>query len=180
MKRPRFWHQGDVDLVVMPPMIFRLAGELYEHEELFRDEWVCVMRSDNPNVNETLTLDTYLEMPHVILRATAADRTRSVEERRLQALGLDVRELNVYATAPGFVPMLFMIPGSDALAMVHKRLYDAFSQILDIKAVQPPVEIPSVENHMFWSKRVAFDPAQLWLRDVFRNAAMRITDGAES
>lgn len=162
---------GDVDLVVMPPGIFTHDKALFHQEFLFNDQWVCVMSSDNPAARESLTLESFLEMSHVLIRATATDRTRSVEELRLQALGLDIRNLNVAATAPGFVPLLLLIPGSNAVAMVQQRLFDAFSKMLDITAVAPPVQIPAVNVHMFWSKRVAFDPAQIWLRDLFQKSA---------
>lgn len=165
---------GDVDLVFMPPSIFHLESTSCDYEPLFGDQWVCAMSSDNPASKEPLTPEVYLELPHVIMRKNAADRTYSVEELRLQALGLDLREFNVYATAPGFVSMLFLIPGSKAVAMVHQRLFDAFAQILDITAVKPPMEFPAVEVGMFWSKRLASDPAQVWLRQLFINAAANL------
>lgn len=175
---PQLLSVRETDLVILPPDVVRFDTDLTTVEPLLTDNWVCAVWEDNPQVGAEMSLETYLESPHILLRSHAGVRATTVEELRLQALGLGPVE--VAHTAPGFAYMLFLLPGTSSIAMVQERLAFEFSRILPIKYVKPPIPIPPVELQMYYIQRTAFDPAHLWLRQLFLAAAATVQETDDS
>jgi LysR family transcriptional regulator, nod-box dependent transcriptional activator len=161
---------GEVDLCVMPDNVGLFGGtklDLKTHTApLFRDRWVCAASIDHPHVNNVLTLQQYLQMPHAVPRFGAG--TISLEEDTLRRLS---ESIIIEATAPSFVSLLFMIPGTRLIATVQERLAKTILPIVPIKLLTPPIDFPELREVLVWHERSEFDPGHMWLRQMFIDVA---------
>lgn len=48
---------------------------------------------------------------------------------------------------------------------VNSRIAEAFTQILPLRIVEPPLKLPTFEERMYWHERTHRDPAQQWFRE---------------
>lgn len=162
---------GDVDLCVMPDDSRLLGAQQSEsarrYEHLFVDRWLGVVANDHPTVKDELTFEQFMQLPHLSVRS--ADSVLSVEQLTLDpTLWSSVK---VEATVPGFLPMLFMLPGTSYLARVQERLARILVPSLPVRIVELPIQIPQLQESMIWHQRSELDPGHTWLREIITDVA---------
>lgn len=161
---------GDVDLCVLPDDV-RLFGpsnieSTVHRAELFTDRWTCAVAADHPTVRDSLSVEQYFELPHVA--ANFGGETITLEQFTLHRHWRDVK---VEAMAPGFVGMLFMLPGTELVATVQTRLAKVLARSIEIRTCEPPVAIPELHEMLVWHERSQLDPGHAWLRTVCMEVA---------
>lgn len=164
---------GQADLCITTDN-FRLfqtkdVTELLHSEPLFSDTFVCVVADDHPTITDELTLEQYLELPHILTRFS--ENISTIEEHMLKGMDHDVI---VGATAPGFVAPLFMLPGTELIATVQKKLAAKIAPSLPVKVFDPPIDIPVLNETLAWHSRSNLDPAHIWLRGFLKQAVKDI------
>src|SRR6202022_1552516 len=92
----------------------------------------------------------------------------SPEEDTLRRLS---ESIIIEATAPSFVSLLFMIPGTRLIATVQERLAKTILPIVPIKLLTPPIDFPELREVLVWHERSEFDPGHMWLRQMFIDVA---------
>jgi DNA-binding transcriptional LysR family regulator len=134
-------------------------------EDLFEDPLVCVVSKDNDLVGDTLDLETYAKLPHLIM---AADRvTRTWIDEVLEKRGLR-RRIAVVAPHPHAIPLLM---GSTRLvSTVARSLVLPFIDHARLRLLSPPVAGAPLVFQMTWSARTDRDPALSWLRAAMRDS----------
>lgn len=161
---------GEVDLCIVPDDAKLFGGTELDRKTraapLFRDRWVCALCIDHPAVQDVLTLQQYLQMPHAVPRF--GEGTTTVEENMLRRSS---ESINIEATAPSFVSLLFMIPGTPLIATIPERLAKAIAPILPIKLQTPPIDFPELREIMIWHERSEFDPGHAWMRRLCMEVA---------
>lgn len=156
---------GEVDLCIIPDDA-RLFGPVdfasnLERTPLFADRWVCAVAHDHLAVDDQLTRELYFKLPHVT--AYYGGGTMTVEQFSLSGHWADVK---VEAAVPGFAAMLFLLPGTEFIATVQKRLADVLSKAVSIRTFAPPIEVPDLQETLVWHQRSHFDPGHVWLRQL--------------
>jgi len=156
---------GEADLVVSPDD-WRLMGALRQNESLnllplFTDRFVCVASADHPALGEHLTLEEFVGLQHAVARF--GRNTMTVEEAALRRANIDFEATVVTAH---FSSLLSLVPGTRLLATVQERLFKALGGP-SLKAYEPPVAIPPLNEALMWHPRNDYDPAHVWLRQVF-------------
>ena len=146
---------GAVDFAVDVPLAN--AADLC-HAPLSREEYVCLVRADHPEVGEQLTLEQYLALGHVHI----SSRRKGIGhvDMALNKLGKrrDIHlRLQHYMIAPRIVQRT-------NLAWTAPR---ALGRTLDLKAVELPFELQTLEWHLYWHKSADGDQANQWMRDIF-------------
>lgn len=161
---------GELNLLVRARVDQRLEQQLMrddlESELLFTDEWVCAADADHPSLGDELTLEDYLQLPHVSLNLGKSVAT--IEEVTLTQHSLDVE---IVATAQNFATLIFMLPGTPLLTLISRRMARIMSERVALKTYPPPFEVPPLEEKMIWHTRNAQDEGHRWLRAVFREVA---------
>jgi len=127
-------------------------------QKLFRNDYVCIVRSEHPDVGERLTMKTYLAASHAVV---SPDGREHLLEQALQRRGLTRR---VVVGLSHFMSLLPIIEGSDLIATVPRDLANVCARHGDIRIVEPPFKSPVVEVHQFWHRRFHQDAANIWLR----------------
>jgi DNA-binding transcriptional LysR family regulator len=152
---------GEVDLAVG---FFTNLTTGFRQSLLFRERYVCIVRTNHPRFREGMTLDAFIGVRHAIADATGMAHAlvdRFLEKHRIQ------REAAL--RVPGFHVLPTIIANSDLLAVIPGRLADTFAPHVPIKVMPLPVPVPDFDIRMFWHERYDHDPANRWLRGVFAN-----------
>lgn len=146
---------GDVDLAVgfFPDL---QAG--FFQQRLYADEFVCLLRSDHPQVKGPLTVQQFATMRHAVIATAGTGHEaaigRAVAKHRLQ----------VSLTLPHFMALPLIVSQTDYVVIVPRRLALAFAGHANIRMVEPPIKIPSFEIKQHWHERYHHNPANQWMR----------------
>ena len=142
---------------LIAPLGFGFPGE---SRPLWRDRMVVIADRDNPRLLDgRLTLEDLAELPHAV--PSFGPGVLTPVDRVFGELGIDRRiALQVY----GFLPLPFVIEGTDMVAVVPELL--ARIHVRDggpLVMVEPPFdEVVLAEGYWFAPDRLS-DPAHRWL-----------------
>ncbi|RBY90305.1 LysR family transcriptional regulator [Blastococcus sp. TBT05-19] len=144
------------------------------HRDLYRDEWVVVLASDNPIADEGLTIEDLETLPWV---ATYHGQTAStMAARQMRMLGIEPK---VTVINENFLTVPTLIAGSDRIALLQRRLVDQLPLNAGIRSVAPPFEVAPLIEAMWWHPAFDDDPEHRYLRDLVLRAA-ELAVGAEA
>ena len=141
-----------------------------ESQELFRDRWVCVAWAGNKGVGEKLTLDQYLGLPHLSYGPTANGLTGLADHAASDLYP----NRHVSVSVETFFLIPFLLRGSSLIAFMHDGVARQLAPLTDIRIVEPPFEVPTMSEVMFWHPRFNSDSAHIWLRQQIADAAAAI------
>jgi len=147
---------GEVDLAVG---FFGNLRAGFRQSLLFRERYVCVVRSDHPNFRAGMTADGFAKSPRAL--ADASGMAHAVVEEELRKHGLTA---SPRLTVPQFMVLPLVIASSDVLVIMPSRLAKAFAQLVSIKILKPPVALKPYDIKIYWHERFHHDPANRWLR----------------
>jgi len=160
---------GNVDLAIQ---YFKHRYPQLRARLLLREEFVSMVRHDHPEIGNTLSLDQYLAMRHVVFGRLGREGTRnSIVDRELKRLSLT---RHVALEVPGFQSMPIIVQNTDFICTLPQRMAQAYARHLDLKTLRPPLELPTLPLHMLWSRFRDRDPAHRWLRDSIAELCRRL------
>jgi DNA-binding transcriptional LysR family regulator len=143
------------------------------HEPLFADRLVCIVDAANPRLRDgKLGFDDLAELPHAV--ASFRGTTMTPADRVLDELGV-VRRISVRTL--GFLPLPFVIQGTDAVAIVPERLARRFARDRALAVVDPPFGRVEMVEALWWHPTRATDPGASWLLSVLREVAAELGAG---
>jgi DNA-binding transcriptional LysR family regulator len=138
-------------------------------EEACRDRFVYLADPANPRLRDgTLTTDDLQELPHAVARLPhpGTDPVGTALER----LGVAP---NVVVTTGGWLPLPFLIAGTDLVAAVPERLARRMSSAAGVTVTEPPFGTIELIEVAWWHPKRTTDPALTWLRTILREEAGR-------
>jgi len=154
---------GRADLMVRalvnPERESEMVSESMHVDQLFTDDWVCVADARHPSIGETLTFEEYASLPHVTLDFGRNVPTLEAVTHAQISLDIDVR-----ASAPSFSALMFMLPGTELIALVPRRLARKLASYIDVRLLAPPIDLPPLHEVMIWHDRYEGDVGHAWLR----------------
>jgi DNA-binding transcriptional LysR family regulator len=155
---PRLLHAGRLDLAVgyMP-----FTGSGFCQQRLFKDRFVCAVRSNHSRIEQTLSLEQFEREPHVVL--TMPGSGIEVVEKALEANRIHRK---VRLRLPGCFGISSMITCADCLAIVPEQLGKLIANAGRIKLLPLPFALPPYYVMQHWHERYTHDPASKWLRSV--------------
>jgi LysR family transcriptional regulator, nod-box dependent transcriptional activator len=149
--------RGDVDLAIYPE---RNASAEHPREDLLRETYCCVVWSENRNIGDTLGFDDYMAARHVAAQF-GERRIASFESWFLSTHGV---ARQVVVTASTFNELPSLVVGTQRIATMHRRLAQEYANLLPIRLLAPPFEIPHLQLIMQWNRHNERDAAHGWLR----------------
>ena len=105
----------NIDLLVMPHGF----TDGLSHHDLYRDDWVCLVSADNPDVGEELTIDHLRTMPWVASYHGPTAATPA--SRQMRMLGI---EPHVQVVTENFLTVPALVAGTPRVALLQRRLAD--------------------------------------------------------
>src|SRR5215204_2486643 len=149
------------DLLVLP---HGFVSDL-SHRDLYNDEWVCVVASDNAAVEEALTVEHLETLPWVVTYHGPTAATPASRQMRMRGIEPQVQVITEnFLTVPG------LVAGSQRIALLQRRLVELLPLNLGIRALAPPVEVGQLVEAMWWHPAYDDDPEHAYLRDVIVRA----------
>jgi DNA-binding transcriptional LysR family regulator len=157
----------------------------FYQRRLFKQRYVCLMRSGHPLTKAKLTVEQFLNAEHVAIDAQGTGHAKA--DARLQALSSKPKRLakaaagagndtavanaatalqrTVAVRVPSFLSVPYLLATSDLIATVPERLAQQACKPFGLVALKHPVAVPEFEVKMFWHRRVHQDAANQWLRE---------------
>ncbi len=148
---------GALDLAVgfLPAL-----GPPVERRALFRDPYVCLMRSGHPAAEGRFTRKKFLEASHVLV--TYRGGGHRVIEEALERAGAARR---IALRVPHFTVVPMVLERTDLVLTLPARVARVYERGGGFKSVAPPVAMPAAEVAVHWHERFAGDPGNRWLRE---------------
>ena len=148
---------GDISLaldVLLP------VSDNIMHKQLDQHELVAVSRRNHSLIKGELDLDTYLKLDHVIASSRATGP--GIEDFFLGRFSL---QRKITLRCQHTLAACRVVSGNDMLLTLSKSAALMYQQMLDIAIHPLPVELPTLDTHLYWHVNVDKDPSNQWLRD---------------
>lgn len=143
------------------------------HEDLYEDEWFCLVSADNDRVRDGFTMAHLESLPMVVTFREQTAFTPAVKQ--LALTGITPR---VVAVTESFLATPFLVAGTDRFALVQRRLADRFSAIAGVRCLPCPFPVAPMVEALWWHAGYARDAGHQWLRGAVVRAAAGITTDA--
>lgn len=158
--------RGEVDLMIG---YYNRLPSGHEEQILFEDEYVCIVAKQHPRVRSKLTLQTYLQLGHVLV-SQRSDSPGSVD-RALAALG---KERVVAARVSHFLLVPALVARTDLVAAIDRRAAEPFAAPFGLRLLDPPLALPRGKVGQVWHQRSSRDPAHRWLRGAIARVSAKL------
>jgi LysR family nod box-dependent transcriptional activator len=135
------------------------GADQFASEPILSDRFVAVAWNAHPELRGALTLEQLVELPYLAFRQAGVP---SIVDAHLDRLGI---RRHIHATVESFALGPFLLRGTRMVAFLQERLCEAIGDAADIAIVDPPLELPTLDETMYWHPRATSDPAHRWLRE---------------
>jgi DNA-binding transcriptional LysR family regulator len=135
-------------------------------QHLMDDGLACVVRSDHPEIGDTLTPEQYEAMKHV--NVLPPGRIRAGLFQALQQRGL---KRDVAVSVTHFLAVPEMIAVSDYCSTLPRLICKQLSRDKRLKVLAAPVDLGTFPVELAWHVRYRNDPAHRWLRSLISDVA---------
>jgi DNA-binding transcriptional LysR family regulator len=137
---------------------------------IFRDRLVCVVDPGNPRLRDgRLSLEDLGALPHAA--ATLPHAELDPVGQVLEELGV-ARQVRV--TTAGWLPLPFVVAGTDLVAAVPERLARQMAGAARVVVAEPPFGRIELAEAAWWHPMRAADPALAWLHAILLQAVSSI------
>jgi DNA-binding transcriptional LysR family regulator len=156
---------GELDFLIAP----RHLSSAHPTEVLFEDSWTCIAWTENRSIGESLRLDDYLALGHVVVQI--GEKIMSDEDtlRRFKYR----RRLEV--SVPSFSLAPHLVVGTDRIATVKTRLALKYQRLLPIRLLPLPFDIPPSVEALQWHRAHEHHPSHRWFRCLLKEATAALS-----
>ena len=148
--------QGRVDVAIG---LFKGLPDRFMTCRLLSDEHACVIRADHPIARSPLTLELYLDAPHLLI-SMSGSATNAVDDA-LADQGLRRR---IAMQMPHGLAAVLALTRSDMITSVTRGVARVFAAAAPVVVMDLPFNVPASTFRLVWNRRFHTDPARVWLR----------------
>jgi len=134
-------------------------------EQLFQDEWVCIMSRRHPAARKKFSLDDYVRYPHV--ECAPHGRLAPRMDRLLAALG---KRRNVAIQVPYWTLIPEVLAAGPYLHTVIARGARRLAKMADIEIRPMPFAAPPMTFTQIWRRNLDDDAGHRWFREQVADA----------
>lgn len=166
VRRGNAWllEAGDLDLA-LGAVVEEAPG--IRRMDLCTEGFSCAARKGHPHIRGALDLDTYVEVPHLLITLGDDSAPTWIDE----ALAKVGRKRRVAARTRYFMSAPLVLARSDLLLTGPSMLIRYFAELVSLQILAPPIELPTYPEEAYWHERFDADPAHAWLRELVRQTA---------
>ena len=159
--------RGDIDLAIVPD---KYLIEGHPSELITEDTYVIVVDKENKAVGDTITLEQYLSMDHVVVNLSG-ERNASFEDWFLEHFNVSRKYV---VSVPTFSMVPALIVGTSMIATMHSMLARHLVDNFNIRLVKAPEGFPLLRESLQWHKLRGHDLGLAW----FRQRLIEVADEA--
>jgi DNA-binding transcriptional LysR family regulator len=147
---------GELDLAVgfMP----QLDAGFYQ-QTLFRQNFVCLVATSHPRVEERLTRRAFSSEGHIVVSSSGTGH--AIVDQVLRKVGLKRR---VELRLPSFLGVARIVAQTELLVIVPRLLGEILALQEPVRLLPCPVPLPSYAVKQHWHERFNRDAGGAWLR----------------
>jgi len=135
---------------------------------LFFDRLVSILRHGHPALDQPITTDSYIELPHVRPEIEGRSRSERAVDDAMAALH---RKLRLSLRVRNYLTVPHVVAQSDLAAIVPSRLARALAEVLPLTIFETPLKLPTIQYSIYWHDRTHGSPAHRWLRRLIADVA---------
>ena len=151
---------GEADLAIGP---YRTAPETLYKQRLFMHGFSTLVHIDS-KIKKRISLQEFETTPQIVV--TLHGRSAVAFDHVLEEKGI---KRQVVMKTPHFLSVpLLMAHQPDLIATVPHELARVFERFGHVRAVEPPLELPSYAISQHWHPLFHHEPALMWLRDLIK------------
>jgi LysR family transcriptional regulator, nod-box dependent transcriptional activator len=169
----RMLRDGAADLVIEPAAIMGDAS--LPAQRLFTDRWLCCVWEGNGRVGDELSMETYLQLGHVVYSMGAGLPAAAVDTYLAQA----ALPRRVEFIVESFLLAPALLEGTDLITLVLERAVPLLRRTAAIRVLDPPLPLPPIVQKLWWSPHRTTDPALAWIRAKIGEVAATLSDGSD-
>ena len=150
-------HEGRVDAVLgyFPDLS---TPNIYQ-QRLFSHDLACLMRKDHPLAAQRLSLEDFSRLEHLQVRD--GSRRQEMFEAHLSKAGI---RRNIVLQTSHYMSVPSLIEHSDLIAVLPRTVANLYTDNLNVRIVEPPLDIPRYDLKQYWHARFHEAPRSVWLR----------------
>lgn len=141
----------------------------FYQQQLYRDVYVCMVRSDHPRVRRRITLKQFLSESHLLVRPPGTGGTSAIET----ALGRLGHRRRIALTVPHFHAAQRILAATDLVGVLSRR-YVSLDGNANVRTLSVPFDVGEIVVRQFWHERSHHEPGNRWLRgfiaDLFKSS----------
>ena len=133
------------------------------HELLRRDRLVVLARDGHPLTAKTLEMEGYLSAKHVLV----SSRTEGpgIEDFELSRLGV---QRSIRLRCQHYYAACRVVEDTDLLLTMPEAYARIIAERANIRMMNPPAGLPSIDVHLYWHKAYEREPALIWFREQLK------------
>lgn len=139
--------------------------------QLLTDRFVCVVRKKHPTVTRSITLQQFVNLPHVQVAPRGLPGGYIDDVLRQRG-----HERKVARAVPYFLSALHIASNTDYVLTVSERIAKQFAATLALEILEPPFKLRPYALSLVWHPRVDSDPGHRFLREAFARAARTVAN----
>ena len=162
------FERAEIDMVIVPKQV-----TFADHPSmmLFEEHFVCAVWDGHPTIKDSLSVQQYLDARHIVYNSRHGLRQTILDQWFIKESDL-TRDIAI--RVPSFTDILEVLPGTDFIATVQRRLALKLAKRLPIKIIAAPLDFPVMPMIMQWHRHLNDDDGSRWFREKVRV----IVDGA--
>lgn len=151
---------GEADLAIGT---YRTAPEGLYKQRLFMHGFTTLVHVES-KVKKRISLSEFEKTPQIVV--TLSGRSITPFDNVLEEKGIKRR---IVMRTPHFLVVPLMIEQQpDLIATIPNELGNAFARFGVVRAVEPPLELPSYAISQHWHPLFHHEPSLIWLRDLIK------------
>jgi DNA-binding transcriptional LysR family regulator len=135
--------------------------------DLVTDGFACAVRKGHPDIRGTLSIDTYVRVPHLLI-TLGDDAAPTWIDQALAKLG---KKRHIGVRVRYFMSAPLIVSRSNLLLTGPRTLIRYFAELVPLQVLEPPIELPTYAEEAYWHERFDADPAHTWLRKLLKTTA---------
>lgn len=130
---------------------------------------LVLVRRHHPEVSDTLSLETYLSLRHVVF--DHQDQTRPMIDLALAKRGL---KRTIAMIVPHFLSMPIIVQNTDLICTLPRRMGQFFADHFRLQSYPVPLRTPNFPVYLMWHKHCDEDAGHRWLREQWLSFCQRL------
>jgi DNA-binding transcriptional LysR family regulator len=155
--------ESETDLALGP--FPKLYAGIHERK-LFEEGYACFVRRDHPTISTSITLEQFQQSQHIVIEAR---RLGHIHEQIQSQILNAIPRINQRIVTQSFVTAALLAETTDNIVTLPTGTAKWLGRS-NLRALRPPIDLPSFDVKLYWHERFHHDPAHVWLRGLIHDA----------
>jgi len=140
------------------------SSENLLHQQINRDRFIVIARQGHPDIQGTLSLNTYLAQKHVLV--SSRSRGLGIEDFELNRQGF---ERDIRLRCQHYFAACRVVSETDMLLTMPESYANIINAHVPSNTFSLPAPLPYIDAYLYWHRNMDNDPANRWLRQSIQS-----------